>query len=57
VTYNGVPEIEMPAIQAALDAWSTSFTSSTPIHVTANFTRQGFGGILASATPAKFFHG
>ena len=57
VTYNGVPEIEMPAIQAALDAWASSFSSTTPIHVTANFTRQGFGGILASATPAKFFHG
>lgn len=57
VTYTGVPEIEMPAIQAALDAWSMSYTSAVPIHVQASFTRQGFGGILASATPAKYFHG
>ena len=57
VNYNGVPEIEMPAIQAALDAWANDFTSTVPIHVDASFTRQGFGGILASATPAKFFHG
>lgn len=57
VTYTGVPEIEMPAIQAALDAWSSDYSSSVPIHVEATFTRQGFGGILASATPAKYFHG
>ena len=57
VTYTGVPEIEMPAIQAALDAWSNDYASAIPIHVEASFTRQGFGGILASATPAKFFHG
>ncbi len=57
VTYTGVPEIEMPAIQAALDAWSSDYSSAVPIHVEASFTRQGFGGILASATPAKYFHG
>ena len=57
INYNGVPEIEMPAIQAALDAWASDFSSTVPIHVDASFTRQGFGGILASATPAKFFHG
>ena len=57
VNYIGVPEIEMPAIQAALDAWSSDYTSAVPIHVEASFTRQGFGGILASATPAKFFRG
>lgn len=57
VNYSGVPEIEMPAIQAALDAWSSDYTSAVPIHVEASFTRQGFGGILASATPAKFFRG
>ena len=57
VNYTGVPEIEMPAIQAALDAWSSDYTSAVPIHVEASFTRQGFGGILASATPAKFFRG
>ncbi len=56
VNYTGVPEVEMPAIQAALDAWSYEYTSAVPIHVEASFTRQGFGGILASATPAKFFH-
>ena len=47
----------MPAIQAAVDAWATDFKSTVPIHVDASFTRQGYGGILASATPAKFFHG
>jgi hypothetical protein len=57
INYNGIPEVEMPAIQAALDAWGTNFTSAVPIHVDASFTRQGYGGILASATPAKFFHG
>ena len=57
INYNGIPEIEMPAIQAALDAWSFDFVSSVPIHVDAIFARQGYGGILASATPAKFFHG
>ena len=56
VNYTGVPEIEMPAIQAALDAWSGDYSSAVPIHVEATFTRQGFGGILASATPAKYFH-
>jgi hypothetical protein len=57
VNYTGVPEIEMPAIQAALDAWASDFVSTVPIHVEASFTRQGYSGILASATPAKFFHG
>lgn len=57
INYNGIPEIEMPAIQAALDAWSTDYASTVPIHVDASFTRQGYGGILASATPAKFFRG
>lgn len=57
VKYTGVPEIEMPAVQAALDAWSVEYTSAVPIHVEATFTRQGSGGILASATPAKYFHG
>ena len=56
VNYTGVPEIEMPAIQAALDAWSGDYSSAVPIHVEATFTRQGVGGILASATPAKDFH-
>ena len=51
VTYTGVPEIEMPAIQAALDAWSNDYASTIPIHVEASFTRQGFGGILAYALP------
>jgi len=57
VNYTGVPEIEMPAIQAALDDWAVDYVSAVPIHVEATFTRQGYGGILASATPAKFFHG
>lgn len=57
VNYIGVPDNEMPAIQAALDAWASDYVSTVPIHVDASFTRQGFGGILASATPAKFFHG
>ena len=57
ITYTGVPEIEMPAIQAALDAWSYQYTSTTPIYVEASFTRQGSNGVLASATPAKYFRG
>lgn len=57
INYNAIPENEMPAIQAALDAWASDYVSTVPIHVEATFTRQGYGGILASATPAKFFRG
>ncbi len=56
INYTSIPEDEKPAIQAALDAWASTYSSTVPIHVDASFTRQGYGGILASATPAKFFH-
>ncbi|MEN9325302.1 MAG: hypothetical protein RL414_1056 [Actinomycetota bacterium] len=57
VNYTGITEAQKPAIEAALQAWGSSFTSTVPIHVDASSTRQGYGGILASATPAKFFGG
>jgi hypothetical protein len=57
VTYNNVPDAEKLAVQAAIDTWSDNFNSTVPIKVTASWVRQGYGGILASATPVRFFHG
>ncbi len=56
LNYTNVPENEKPAITAAMDAWSVGWKSSTPITISVTYVRQGSSGILASATPVKFFH-
>ena len=57
INYTNVPEIEKPAIQAAVDSWSANWKSAVPITINATFARQASNSILASATPVKFFHG
>ena len=56
INYSNVPEIEKPAIQAAIDSWSANWKSAVPITVNATYARQASTAILASATPVKFFH-
>ena len=57
VNYVSVPENVKPAIQAAINAWAPNFSSPIPITVTATWIRQTSAGILASATPGKYFNG
>lgn len=56
VSYLNVPESVKPAIQAAIDVWSENFTSTVPINVVANWSKQTNAGLLATATPGKFFN-
>jgi Fibronectin type III domain len=56
INYTNVPEIEKPAIQAAVDTWSTDWKSAVPVTINASFVRQASNSVLASATPVKFFH-
>jgi hypothetical protein len=57
INYSNIPEIEKPAIQAAVDTWSAHWKSAVPITINATYARQASNSILASATPVKFFHG
>ncbi len=56
INYTNVPEIEKPAIQAAVDSWSANWKSAVPITINAAYARQTSASVLASATPVKFFH-
>ena len=57
VDFTNVPDAVKPAIQAAVNIWASDFQSSVPISVSASWVRQASAGILASATPGKFFTG
>ena len=56
IDFNTIPTAFQPAVQAAVDAWSASFTSKVPINVNATWDRMGSSSILASATPVKYFN-
>jgi hypothetical protein len=56
IDFNTIPTAYQPAVQAAVDAWSSSFTSKIPINVNATWDRMGSSTILASATPVKYFN-
>ncbi len=56
IDFNTIPVAYQPAVQAAVDAWSASFTSKVPINVNATWDRMGSSTILASATPVKYFN-
>ena len=55
LVYTNVPEIEKPAIQAAVDIWASHWKSSTPVTISAVYSRQASTSVLATATPVKFF--
>mgnify|MGYP000482238219 CR=1 FL=1 len=55
ITYNSVPENEKPAIEAAVNIWAQYWKSSVPVNVSATFGRSASSGVLASATPVKYF--
>ena len=55
LSYSGVPEEEKPAIEAAVNIWSQNWKSSVPVNISASFSRQSSSGVLASATPVKYF--
>jgi len=57
INYVAVPDSVKIAIQAAVDVWSVNFSSSVPITVNATWGRQSSAGILASATPGRYFTG
>lgn len=57
ISYVGVPENVKPAVQAAIDVWANNFPSTVPINVTTNWIKQPGAGVLASATPGKYFNG
>ena len=46
INYSNVPEIEKPAIQAAIDSWSANWKSAVPITVNATYARQASTAIL-----------
>ena len=55
VTYNGIPDEEKPAIQAALNIWSDNWSSSVPVDVVINYVPLGTSGIIAAASPVNYF--
>jgi hypothetical protein len=57
INFNTVPQEYRPAIQAAVDVWSQNFKSSIPINVETLYERQANAGVLAAASPGRFFNG
>ena len=55
INFNSVPDQYRPAIQAAVDVWSQNFKSAVPINIELNWERVPTVGVLAAATPGKFF--
>ena len=51
-----IPPEFQPAISAAVNVWAGSFSSSVPITIDAIWERQSSAGILAAASPGKFFN-
>ncbi len=56
LNFIGVPAEYQPALQAAADIWAANYPSAVPINIDAKWVRLGTSGILASATPVKFFN-
>ena len=57
INFNLVPDEYKPAIQAAVDVWSQNFKSTVPINVETLWERQANPGVLAAASPGRFFNG
>ncbi len=55
VTYNNFPEWAKADVQAAIDIWSASFSSTVPITVDATWARSSSPGVLGSARPGNYF--
>ena len=51
-----VPTEFQPAINAAVSVWANSYSSSVPITIDAIWERQASAGVLAAASPGKFFN-
>ena len=51
-----VPAEFQPAINAAVSVWANSYSSSVPITIDAIWERQASAGVLAAASPGKFFN-
>ncbi|MEI6648622.1 MAG: fibronectin [Actinomycetes bacterium] len=56
INFIDVPATFQPAIQAAADIWAINYPSVATINIDAKWVRLGASGILASATPVKFFN-
>jgi hypothetical protein len=57
INFNSVPQEYRAAIQAAVDVWSQNFKSEVPITVETLYERQANAGVLAAASPGRFFNG
>ncbi|CAB4881099.1 unannotated protein [freshwater metagenome] len=57
VNYKNFPEWAKKDLQAAVDVWSASFTSSVPITIDASWTRITSSDVLGSARPGDYFAG
>lgn len=57
VNYKNFPEWAKKDFQAAVDVWSSHFSSSVPVTIDATWTRIGSFGVLGSARPGSYFAG
>jgi hypothetical protein len=51
-----VPVEFQPAINAAVSVWANSYSSTVPITIDAIWERQASAGVLAAASPGKFYN-
>ena len=61
VNYKAVPEKAVPieyqsAINAAVNVWAQSYPSTVPVTIDAIWERQSTDGVLAAASPGKFYN-
>lgn len=55
VSFNTVPSVARPAIQAAIDIWSENFASTVPVNVNVKWGSSSSYGVLASASAKNNF--
>jgi hypothetical protein len=55
ITFNTVPSLARPAVQAAVDIWSENFASTVPINVNVKWGSSSSYGVLASASAKNNF--
>jgi hypothetical protein len=55
VSFNTVPSVARPAIQAAIDIWSENFSSTVPVNVNVKWGSSSSYGVLASASAKNNF--
>lgn len=55
VTYTNFPDWAKKEVQAAVDIWSTNFSSTVVVSIDASWGRSSSWGVLGSARPSNFF--